>query len=250
MPLKKRFHRQDVLSIFLSVLLNAAMDVMNTSIPGACPPAAAVEWTVRSLMESIRLPGQICPSPSPMTANIRGDSPFEDMVFSAIRDLESDHSPILIYPLDGFVALLESTKYNVRWFCSPDDINLAVWQRTLFHFTEQHFAARATKGDGAAADGLSRILLDDSQKRYVLSIQELVGSYLLSSQSNTRSLLQRIGSAFTLVESQGSHAIAVFLHLMHTKSSRYDSPVEFFDLVKSRRKNITYGAISAFQDVL
>ena len=137
--LEERFQKSSIELVFLSIIQGclANLDGKNLELRSIALKKASC-W----ITKQTRLP--LCLSMS-ITANTAQSDPHRDPMQSIevlevnIRHIEQSESPLLQYPIGGFVVLMLVTR-DLTQVTSVEACQLAVWQRFLFHLLERHCA--------------------------------------------------------------------------------------------------------------
>ena len=137
--LEKRFQKSSIELVLLSIIQGclANLDGKNLELRSTALKKASC-W----IAKQTRLP--LCLSMS-ITANTAQSDPHRDpmpmieVLEVNIRHIEQPESPLLQYPIGGFVVLMLVTR-DLKQVTSVEACRLAVWQRFLFHLLERHCA--------------------------------------------------------------------------------------------------------------
>ena len=171
--LEKRFQKSSVELVFLSIIhgCHANLDGKNLELRSTALKKASY-W----ISKQARLP--LCLSIS-ITANTaqndphRHPMPMIEVLEVNIKYIEQPESPLLQYPIGGFVVLMLVTR-DLTQATSAKACQLAVWHRFLFHLVEKHCA-----------------LLAINQSQAILALQEILtisSANLVSDSADDRHL--------------------------------------------------------------
>ncbi len=142
--LEKRFQKSSIEFVFLSIIYStlANLDGKNTELRSEALRKGS-SW----IADQAQLPPCLSMSITGSTPQIGpyGDPmPMIEVLKDNIERIEQPESPLLQYPIGGFVVLMLITTEFHR-VTSVKACQLAVWHRFLFHLVEKHCALLANK---------------------------------------------------------------------------------------------------------
>ncbi|KAJ5975386.1 hypothetical protein N7481_009093 [Penicillium waksmanii] len=252
-----RFHERIVLLVFLSSLYSTIEDIIANDEPNSYDLIQSLEWCARALTElpGIAIAAGLTPAGTPMSYTMDETMSLQKavgLIFSP-KSAVLIESSFLMYPIDGFVAIVHVAELLEH--VEPYQIEIFVWRRLLYHFTEQHIKLHAQIGFDEANAKLEEIVSErppssssssvnkDSDEPSLVvspnrvsvssSIQKLDGTYLLPSSSDYLEQLRRMESFFTSIETTTKYdaALGVFLHmLLDTSVSQQRGTLDVSDL--------------------
>lgn len=245
--LSKAFHdrfTEEILGLVLLSSICGAIDDLGAS------DSRRIDATLSGLRQacfylSTLPPTNNIPGHASSIIGINSSVSLRDNLENALERMYSADCQLLFYPLDGFAVLL-----HVANTIDPDGPKAFtfVWLRTLFHLAEKHYALMGDTDKEQAAAALLPIIRDNSHSlqegtsnmdsavrqptKTCVSIGQLIGTYLLSSQELTT--FQRLGDPFVKIQSSVPFAIAAYLNVLLEQSPKFLTPEEFFDEVKNQ----------------
>lgn len=225
-----RFHERITLLVFLSTLCSTIEDFIDSDAPESYLVRKSLEWCCKEIcgLPGVSTMAGLTPVGSPLSSVVDSNVSMQDtlrLAFS-LGNSTITESPLLSYPIDGFVALvrLASLVEDIQ----PQEIEQFLWKRLLYHFTEQHALQQQTLGSKEANVVLKGLLYGSASpssqdvttatSAYTsFSIEALATTYLLPEASGALDQFQRMGEFFSSIESTRKYscALAVFLHLVH-----------------------------------
>ena len=143
MALGKRFQSSSIELVFLSIIYStlANLDGKNLGIRSEALRKAS-SW----IAKKIRLPPCLSISitgSTPQNSAYGDPMPMIEVLEDNIKNVEQPESPLLQYPIGGFVVLM-LTITDSNQAVSVNACQLAVWHRFLFHLVEKHCALLAS----------------------------------------------------------------------------------------------------------
>lgn len=245
---ENRFDEISTPLVFVAVLCTALQKVESKGKDSKLL-TDALRWCCRDVLSSVS-----CPDPLTWSltsgSTIQGTKPLQDVLTKSLEDaVRATSASYFQYPVEGFVVatkLLSQTESNPTQV--RNSAKKAVFQRLLFHITEEfdkqlktqgrivvHLTmsrllilernrkerAGSVLGDRQFASfrgiaGLTRNLLGDRktiQERLAITVDDLVAASLL--ESDFLKAFKKLGPLYDWVESQSGHALAIFLHYLY-----------------------------------
>ena len=249
----KRFDASALEQVFLSILCSTLMNVKE-----GCEDVAktALHWAASLLATSISIPLTL--STTFMTGQLyeRGNIPLRQALSNSLDALSRPSPPLIQYPLGGFVVLIRCM-IDLNLDRSTILLKKAVFQRILYHITENYHDSLAKNGRGPtikcfrsltwsseaqseveAVQTLGSPFSDEtfdiiSAPHLFIPIASLTANHLLSTEDVES--LQKLGVLFEHVKDTCSSALAVFLHILCREQASVDStPVNIFDRIRAQ----------------
>jgi hypothetical protein len=243
-----RFEKSALEQIFLSILYNTLLDAKEE-----CEDIAkkGLRWAASLLATSISIPSTLSPT---LTAGQLSDgdkTPLREALSKSFEELTRPSSPLLQYPLGGFVVLIQSM-IDLKLDPSAALLKKAVFQRILYHVTERYHGSLLREGRETATQSFHSLiwsgetgaqtqgsLLSDeafdiiSTPHLSVPISFLSTHHFLSAED--MEALRKLGLFFLYVEETCSSALAVFLHVLCKEQAETAStPMQMFDGIRSR----------------
>ncbi|KAM0287690.1 hypothetical protein ACHAQH_000220 [Verticillium albo-atrum] len=173
----------------------------------------------------------LTPVGSPLSGVVNETMPLQQALRVTFQGFQytMHQSPLLEYPIDGFLVLVRLT--SLMDDVAPEGIERFIWMRLLYHFTEQHVHLQKTAGLEEASTTLRSLVNESSEthtnlsdtkeiaaRRHVVSLSSLDGTYLVPSDSDILEQFQRTGGPYSVMDNTDKYqsALAAFLHLMST----------------------------------
>ena len=141
LALEKRFQKSSAELVFLSIIYSTLANLEGENVESRSEGLKkASSW----IAETIQLPPCLSMSitgSTPQTSLDRNQMPMIEVLEDSIKDVEQPESPLLRYPVGGFVVLmLIITDLDLVKSTLVKSRQLAVWHRFLFHLVERHCA--------------------------------------------------------------------------------------------------------------
>ncbi|KAH8807783.1 hypothetical protein F5884DRAFT_833476 [Xylogone sp. PMI_703] len=242
-----RFHDEVLILILLSSICNTIDDLNSHKSAETDATVSALKRALHHLSNgSDALAMSSLTSTSVVSTDL--STSLSQTLSRTLERLNTNDCPLLFYPLDGFVVLVQ-----IGSLFEPDSVKIYifVWLRILYHFTEKHYALRSASGDQDATHALRNILSGSSDlrtdedgtnnngvqerpRKCSISIAQLEGTCLLQVDTGELATLQRLGEYFQKVESSCAPALAVFLQVLLKNATKFASPEMFFHAMKSQ----------------
>ena len=177
--LEKRFQSSSIDLVFLSIIYStlANLDGKNLGLRSEALRKAA-SW----IAKKTRLPPCLSMSitgSTPQNSAYGDPMPMIEVLEDNIKNVEQPESPLLQYPIGGFVVLM-LTITDSNQAVSVNACQLAVWHRFLFHLVEKHCALLATNQPQAIlvlqnilAVSSADIDMEKGDDRHLKSINEI-----------------------------------------------------------------------------
>ena len=263
MATNKRFHRSDLPSVFLAVLYTKMERLLNVpKTPQADGANHAIKWTCNMLLSEVMLHRTQIPELDHL-----GIGALHEVLLRNFRNAltDSPETTIMDYPIDGFIVAnvaLSNSRHNNK--ITGSKRKRVVLLRFLYHLTQKYheymkenepLIVQAAKGLLLLLDDpvgprsllqwefirglsghwkskedllqhLSRMRGKLQAVKLSISVKDLLESPLLS--RDDASAFQRLGILFNWIASQGSSAIAAFLHHLLRKDHNHLSPKDHF----------------------
>jgi hypothetical protein len=260
-----RFDEDGAPLVFIAVLCTTLRRLESKSKRKEKPLSDALRWVCQGLLYSIQ-----CPDPLTWSLSKNGSPPAfkplsEVLTKCSEEAVRSVSTSYFQYPIEGFVVMTELVNELGYTHQLRKIAKKAVFQRLLFHVTEQfdkeveaqghvlvHLAmtrlltleqGRRDKTPGArqfssfrGIAGLTRNLFGDRKllrDRLSITFEELIAASLLD--RNFLTAFKKLGPLADSLEAQSGHAIAIFVHYLYRyKTDSWKSPDEhYMDIAKT-----------------
>ena len=132
--LEKRFQKSSIELVFLSIIHStlANLDGVNIVLRSEALTKAS-SW----IAETTRLPPCLSMSITGSISQANDQMPMMEVLDHNLKGIEQPKSPLLQYPVGGFVVLMLVIK-DMNQVKLIKSCQLAVWHRFLFHLVERH----------------------------------------------------------------------------------------------------------------
>ncbi|KAI9802304.1 MAG: hypothetical protein M1833_001810 [Piccolia ochrophora] len=219
---------------FLSILYTTLDDATKENSPGGDIFLKALQWECRNFLTQISLPADLRNSFNADEETIF--SPLSSTMASNLRTTDSSGPNSLItYPIDGFITLLKGSLDSDLISRTDDSIKKAIFQRFVFHLTEQQSMLREDIGADAATEELRRVLTGEIgglvEGRFCPEVEALEDTYLL--ESDACESFRRLRDVFRCVEQSCGTAIRLFLQLMMDSPWKDEMAEKMFESIKT-----------------
>jgi hypothetical protein len=265
-----RFDENSTPLVFVAVLCTTLQKLESKGVNGSSKLLAdAIRWSCQDIMSSF-----MCPDP--LTWSLTNESghsslkPLKDVLRKSLE--EAVRATLLThfhYPVEGFVVmtkllnLMEQTQPQIRKMAKT-----AVFQRLLFHITEQYDQQINTHGRVLVHVAMARLLIAERGRKertgsvlgerqfssfrgitgltknlfgdrrslrdkLAVTFDDLVAACLLDRSFLTA--FKKLGSLCDWVESQSAHAMAIFVHYLyrHNTDPWTSSDAHYLHLAKT-----------------
>lgn len=260
-----RFHQKIVFLVFLSTLCTTLEDLIDNEEPSDSQSLRrSLEWCCRELshLPGISSRAGLATVGSPLAGLVNDNMTLWGAMQAAFwSDPLVQESPLLSYPMDGFLVLVRLA--GLLQGIEFRHIERFIWRRLLYHFAEQHVELQKQVGAKEAKAALDEIIheppafmgtatevesgaspegsgaLTSRIRRHIITISSLEGTYLIPSSSDTLEQFGRMEEHFFTIQETTKHhpALAVFLHIMAMMddgSSLVTNVEDFFDGIQDR----------------
>jgi hypothetical protein len=254
--LEKRFEKPAIEQVLLAIIYNT---LERSEGEHEIIEKEALHWASSMIALQSSLPATLSSSFSGHLSP-RGYVRLPLALSQSLASLPKPKSPLLQYPLNGFVVMIQSM-IDLNLEPRPNARQDAVFQRILFHLTEKHheFYLSDSKSASGALEGIIWRPNTD-QKEQAETVSPASGTPDSSPQSRPRSqldifmpvcstpvivlrdthllseeewdTLQRLGPLFDRVKDDFSCAIAFFLNSLNKYVSATLTAIELFDKMR------------------
>lgn len=239
--LERRFSEQDLELLLLAILYTTLQDVDPHPEGPNSAIGRALHWAIGQLQRTIQIPSTLSQGlAAPGEKAIK--SQFFAVLEDSFRKVSQPKAPILRYPIEGF-AILVRAAHNMDNLEQPD-IDNAVFQRFLFHLTEQFNALRIAQGpislvdilgsEAPAHSPLHRITIpfhdgqDNAQNAATpVTVSSLCGGPLLSDEAYAT--FQSMLISFSVIEESGAGIIGIFAQELLEVPKEVSDSAEIFE---------------------
>lgn len=244
--LQKRFHKSAVFLVFLSMIYDtlATVDGENHELR-----SRALKYLAVLVSKDAEIPIDLSMSitgSTPRTGTYGQPQPLVHVMTQNLDDFGEPDSPLLRYPISGFVVLILLATDLGR---SEEFCKLAVWHRFLYHLVEKHTALVATD-EPRALRALREIAQNESlglsgsdqdpppasesstSRLQAIFDSTLCGTHLLSDEEFED--FKRLGAFFQLLEDRASSAVGVFLAQLSLYPPSATLAMDTFDKMRAR----------------
>ena len=244
--LERRFSEQDLELLLLSILYTTLEDVDPDPEGPKSAIGRALKWAIGQLQRTIQIPSMLSQALA-APGEKATQSQFFAVLEASFKKVSQPKAPILRYPIEGF-AILVRAAHNMNGL-GQGDIDSAVFQRFLFHLTEQFNALRTAQGPVSLVDILGSEVPAQSPLHGItvpfhngqgntqdtatpVSVASLCGGPLLSEEAfaTFRSML----ISFSVVEECGAGVIGIFVQELLRVPEEVSDPAEIFEHTGTR----------------
>jgi hypothetical protein len=254
--LDKRFEKPAIEQVLLAVIYNT---LESSEGEYETIEKEALRWASSMISLQTSLPATLSSSFSGHLSP-RGYIRLPMALSQSLASLQKPSSPLLQYPLNGFVVMIQSM-IDLNLEPRPNARQNAVFQRILFHITEKHHefylsdskcASEALRSilwrpqteqeeqaEASSSTSTSPDAIPQTGSRHnsvaILSIPiiTLRDTHLLSEYD--WDILQRLGSLFDHVKDDCPCALAFFLHALNKHISASLTAIEVFDKMRTMK---------------
>lgn len=257
--LEKRFEKPALEQVFLAIIYNT---LERSEGEHEMIEKKALRWASSMISLQSSLPATLSSSFSGHLSP-RGYVRLPMALSQSLASLPKPSSPLLQYPLNGFVVMIQSM-IDLNLEPRPNARQDAVFQRILFHLTENHHdfylsdskaASEALQGiiwrpktnqeeQAEVASSASKIPSSSPQTRHPSRLDNFMpicstpvialrDTYLLSEE--VWDALQRLGPLFDRVKDDFPCAISFLLHALDTHVSAALTAIELFDKMRAMK---------------
>lgn len=239
--LERRFSEQDLELLLLSILYTTLHDVDPDPEGPKSATGRALHWAIRQLQRTIQIPS-ILSEALAAPGEKATQSKFSAVLEDSFKKVSQTKAPILRYPIEGF-AILVCAAHDMNGL-GQRDIDNAVFQRFLFHLTEQFNAFRTAQDPISLVDILGSEVptqsplkggttsFHDSQYNTrdtatPLTVSSLCGGPLLSDEAYATFKSMLI--SFSVIEESGAGIIGIFVQELLRVPEEVSDPTEIFE---------------------
>ncbi|KAF5027036.1 hypothetical protein F66182_912 [Fusarium sp. NRRL 66182] len=271
---RHRFHDNTVLLVFLSTLCTKIEDLAKSDRRDSSL-RTSLEWCKRELAT---LPGMpMGSSPKLVTtlpSGVDNRVPPQQVAFFACLGNKIYVRTMLTYPIDGFVVLVQlAASMNV---IKPGIIQNLVWNRLLYHLTEQHMRLRTHFGLEYANGMLGKIMTGPSSSRGAseekahafdgeltrdpprmqltsISLTSVIGTYLIPPGYSIIPRLCQLDEYFSDIYKTTKYnaSLAVFLHLLASDTHHHTTAMDTLENMRralDKLRHVEEGISNVFED--
>ena len=256
--LQERFHSSAVLLVFLSTVYDTLANIEGEYFELR---SKALKQMARWLSENAALPIDLSMSitgSTPRSGTFGDPQPLTYVIQQNIRGIHEPESPVLQYPIGGFV-ILTLIANDLDLISSQKLCQLAVWNRFLYHLVEKHCALIAIDQAQAVA-ALEAIVhhsrhdlsetgtdLERPHKRSAapansltagtpqagdrISPATLCGTHLLSDEELEE--FRRLDDLFKPAEEYSSSVLEIFLRRLSEETPKAVFAMDVFDTMRA-----------------
>ena len=164
--LQKRFHESAVLLVFLAVIYTTIANIDGDSSEnrlGSLTQMACLVVYTASLPLDLSMSTT---ETTPRTGTFGDLRPLRNVISETLQKIHNADSPLLQYPLGGFVVLsLAARDLKPKLISLEDQRQIAVWHRFLYYLVEKH--CEYAKADEAGAVAALNIILQASDTPHI-----------------------------------------------------------------------------------
>ncbi|KAL9131758.1 MAG: hypothetical protein Q9217_000363 [Psora testacea] len=244
---EQRFAKEDHELLFLAILYTTLQDVDSESEQPKPTIRQALSWAISQLQRTVQVPMSLSESLAAPGIEVI-HSQFFTVLENSFLEVSMPKPPILRYPIEGFAILVRAVQ-NMKSL-EQRDIDKAVFERFLFHLTEQFIALRmaGSPTNPASLNKLSgskllanflptntKIPVQNRQKdqRTIptpVTVSSLCRGPLLS--EDALAIFQTMTPSFPKLEGSSAWIIGKFVGEMVQVPEETNDPVEVFDVIR------------------
>jgi len=250
---QKRFHKSAVLLVFLAAIYNTIANIDGDSSRSRMQ---SLEGMARSVANTAALPMDLSMSiagTTPRTGTFGDPHPLPHVISKVFLNLHEPESPLLQYPLGGFIVLALAAEND--GIGGRNQRQIAIWHRFLYHLVEKH--CDFIKTDPARAVAALNVILHPSEIEAsdhdaVLELSPnkpaepsvtkshnpekmsciiLRGTHFLSEDDFDE--FERLGNDFQQVIRKSDSALKPFLQQLSQETPKASPAIDVFDTMRA-----------------